>query len=60
MAEQTAKPKGTFAKLMASSPPQEERTPTQALASNPETQISGIPENKISSNPEIVSQAKKP
>jgi hypothetical protein len=60
MAEQTTKPKGTFAKLMASSPPQEEKPPAPAVASNPETQNTGIPENKNSRKQETISQAQKP
>jgi hypothetical protein len=51
MAEQTTKPTGTFAKLMASSPPQGERTPVQQAARTPEPQTAGMPANQIASKP---------
>jgi hypothetical protein len=51
MAEQITKPKGTFAKLMSSSPTPAEQKPVQQNASMPATQHSGSLESQQSGKP---------
>jgi hypothetical protein len=51
MAEQRMKPKGTFAKLMSSSPTPAEPKPVQQHASKPASQHSGNPDIQQASKP---------